>query len=142
MASKHDKGILSGLFKSKTTNRHDQAILDNKLEYATLTGDLRQANRLLSQGAKASEDLLLVAVSKKWSRFSELFLNAGARPTKEMSNIAIRNNDPDTLKLLNDHLCPVSEDAKIWASLHATQDTKDVLSMLEKSSQPRPRPIL
>ena len=132
-------GIYSGIFSVEPMDAFEQGVINGKLEYATLTGNLREANSLLAGGATPSQDLLLIAVNKKWSRFSDMFLNWGVQPTALMTDISVRQDDPETLKLLLEHKGQVHDETKAWASVHASAAIKETLDSHEAEKASRDR---
>ena len=129
-------GFLSGIFAPEAREKHIQDHLNGQLEYAVLTGNYRQTDRLMKAGAEPNEELLMHAVTQKWTRFSELFLSFGVEPAETMSAIAVKQADKDTLRLLLEHRCPVSDESRVWASVYGSREIKETLGGLAGKGGP------
>lgn len=129
-------GLLSGIFGVEARDPVAQGALNVQLEYATLTGNARQVQQLLVNGAEPSQELMLATVMQKHSRLTELFLSFDVEPTAEMTRSSIRSGDVDTFKLLIEHRAPVSDEDRVWGGIHGTDKIKAELTALADLKRP------
>lgn len=129
-------GLLSGIFGVEARDQVAQGALNVQLEYATLTGDARQVQQLLVNGAEPSQELMMATVVQKHSRLTELFLSFDVKPTVDMTDVSIRSGDVDTLKLLVEHRAPVSDETRVWGGIYGTDKIKAELAALADLKRP------